>query len=148
VLGGVALGDVVLGAAVLGEGVELGDDEPLVPVAPGVLEDPAAPIVGLASTNDGDAVAAPAAEADCSPACTQPVTITICALPADAEPDCVSDCAAAPAPSAIASAPAKKTCLVMIPSRFRMAEPLRRLIYASGFASYPPLHLQRVRSRR
>lgn len=109
VLGGVELGDVELG-----EVVELGDEAPLVPVAPGVLDDSAAPIVGLASTNDGDAVAAPAAEADCSAACTQPVTITICALPADAAPDCVSDCAVAPALSATASAPAKKTCLVMI----------------------------------
>jgi hypothetical protein len=89
VLGGVVLGEVELGGVVLGDG-ELGDVvEPLVPVAPGVAEDPVAPDVpttGLASRNDGDAVAPPAAEADCSPACTQPVTVTICALPAWAAP--------------------------------------------------------------
>jgi hypothetical protein len=93
----------------------------------------------LASTNDGDAVAAPAAEADCSAACTQPVTITICALPADEAPDCVSDCAVAPALSATASAPAKKTCLVMISLQVRIAEPLRR-IYASRIARHSPSH--------
>ena len=83
VAGAVVLGEVVLGEVVLGDAV-LGDVEPLVPVAPGVLEDPALPIVGFARTNDGDAVAAPAAEADCSPACTQPVTVTVWAgcLPA------------------------------------------------------------------
>jgi hypothetical protein len=81
VLGGVVLGEVELGDVVLGDG-ELGE---VVPVAPGVADDPVAPDVpttGLASRNDGDAVAAPAAEADGSPACTQPVTVTICALPA------------------------------------------------------------------
>jgi hypothetical protein len=88
VLGEVVLGEVVLGAVVLGcapgcdvvllgDAVELGDVVPLVPVAPGAL---VLPIVGLARTNDGDAAVAVAADADCSPAFTQPVTVTISAL--------------------------------------------------------------------
>jgi hypothetical protein len=111
VLGEVVLGAVVLGALVLGEAVELGDVVPLVPVAPEVPDDAPLPIVGFESTKDGDAAVAPAADADCSPDCTQPVTVTICALPdfsllVDAAPDCGS-CAAAPTPNAAAKTPAK-----------------------------------------